>query len=120
MQRDYARESRANPTTPENRLWNALRARQLGGFKFRQQHKLEGVRPDFFCPAVGLAVEVDGHTHYAEADAARDELLKARGIMTLRFSNADVMQNLEGVCARILKVARGLPPRVYGGGEVRW
>ena len=97
-----------------------LRNRQIGGLKFRQQHKIEGVRPDFFCPAVGLAVELDGHTHHADDDAVRDAALRACGITTLRFSNVDVMANLEGVCARILQVARGLPPRVYGGGEVRW
>lgn len=68
----YARHSRSNPTTPEIRLWNVLRARQLGGFKFRQQHEIEDVRPDFFCPAVGLIVEVDGHTHDADEDSMRD------------------------------------------------
>ena len=119
MRRDYARESRVNPTTPENRLWNALRNRQLGGFKFRQQHRLADVRPDFFCPAVGLIVEVDGHTHDADDDATRDANLLGLGYTTIRFANTDVMENLEGVCFRILAMARSLPPRVFGGGAVR-
>lgn len=119
MGRDHARASRANPTTPENRLWNALRGRRLGGYKFRQQHEVEGVRPDFFCPAIGLIVEVDGHTHDAEEDAVRDGRLLARGLTTLRFTNTDIMDNLEGVCLKILAAAQGSPPRVWGGGEVR-
>ena len=119
MSSDYARESRANPTTPENRLWNALRNRQLGGFKFRRQHSIVDVRPDFFCAAVALAVEIDGHTHDVDDDAIRDANLLALGITTVRFSNTDVMQNLEGVCLRILEVAMSLPPRIYGGGQVR-
>lgn len=119
MSRDYARESRANPTTPENRLWNAVRGRQLGGFKFRREHKMAGVRPDFFCPAVGLIVEVDGHTHEAAEDAARDTSLRELGFTTLRFSNTDLIENVEGVCLRILAVAQSLPPRVWGRGPVR-
>lgn len=116
----HARDSRANPTLPESRLWEQLRNRQLGGFKFRRQHKTEGLRPDFFCPVVGLAIELDGHTHDVHDDAARDAALKVRGILVLRFSNVDVMESLEGVCGRILEVSRSLPPRVHGRDKVRW
>ena len=48
MDRDHVKASRAEPTTPENRLWNALRAKQLGGFKFRQQHKSGACGPTSF------------------------------------------------------------------------
>ena len=46
-------------------------------------------------------------------------MLKLRGITTVRFSNTDVMESLDGVCERILIIARSLPPRVYGRGEIR-
>lgn len=94
-----------------------LRGRRLGGFQ-RREHMMVGTRPDFLCPEVGLIVEVDGHTHEPEEDALRDANLLALGFTTVRFSNTDVMENLEGVCLHILQTANHLPPRVWGGGAV--
>ena len=36
-QREFARSLRKNMTDAELRLWNALRGKQLKGFKFRRQ-----------------------------------------------------------------------------------
>src|SRR5689334_11378010 len=92
-----AARMRRAPTEAERRLWNCLRASQLGGHKFRRQATI-GVRiVDFFCPAKSLAVEIDGETHHPEHDLARDTLLlNERGFSTIRFCNNDVMTNLDG------------------------
>src|SRR4051812_40039897 len=94
-----AREMRRNPTEPEKRLWRTLSNDQLGGYKFRRQHVVFEAQAiiDFFCPAIGLAIEVDGDTHDLEKDARRDRRLKQLDFTTMRFSNADVMTNVEGV-----------------------
>ena len=96
-------ELRNNPTEPERRLWNALRAKQLEGYKFRRQDVIGRRIVDFYCPAAKLAVEVDGDTHDPCADQARDGImLEHFGVRVLRFRNEDVMRNLEGVLAALL------------------
>jgi very-short-patch-repair endonuclease len=108
---EYARTMRVEPTAPEALLWKRLRASQLEGFKFRRQTVIGPYICDFFCPAKGLILELDGDTHVAEADAERDAFLNAKGFAVLRFSNRDVVENLEGVLEAFLLKVRALPPR---------
>ncbi len=91
-----AREMRNNPTEPEKRLWRALSRRQIGA-KFRRQAVIPPYIADFLCPSLRLIVEVDGDTHDAASDASRDARLSAAGYRVLRFSNADVVSNIDGV-----------------------
>ncbi|MCL6698493.1 DUF559 domain-containing protein [Sphingomonas sp. NSE70-1] len=101
-----------NGTTPfEAKLWRHLSRSQLGGFKFRRQHVIGNCIADFFCPAKGLIVEVDGDTHSVGKDLARDEMHAYQGFATLRFSNAEVGKNIEGVLASILDQLMALPDR---------
>jgi len=102
---------RRDPTEPERRLWRHLSNRQLGGFKFRRQAQLGGRIADFFCPALGLIVEIDGDTHDRQTDMRKDAIARRQGFHTVRFSNADVMQDMEGVLTSLLAFARSLPPR---------
>ena len=105
---------RRAPTEPERRLWQALRAGQTG-LKFRRQAAVEQRILDFLCPAKGLAIEIDGITHDARVDERRDAaLLRDHGLTTLRFTNEEVMGNLEGVLTRIVEVAEGLADRWPG------
>ena len=108
----YAKTMRRQPTEPEKRLWRHLSNRQLGGFKFRRQAPLGWRIADFFCPAIGLIVEVDGDTHEPEADASKDAMLRRHGLHVIRFINADVIENMDGVLTSILAFAKSLPPRV--------
>ncbi len=91
---------RQQATTPEQRFWYAVRGKQLG-VKFRRQHGIGHYIVDFYCPELKLVVELDGDSHFSEAaqryDAVRDAYIQGVGFRILRFSNADVMQNLEGV-----------------------
>ncbi len=98
-----ARTLRNNPTDPEIYLWRHLSRSQLGGYKFRRQHVIEPFIVDFFCPSKGLIVEADGETHDAVADARRDTYLQRRGFLTLRFTNADIRRNMDGVLTTILQ-----------------
>ncbi len=80
-------EHRQAPTLSERKLWSALRARQLG-VQFRRQVPLAGrYIADFFAPAVGLVVEVDGSSHIQrrQADARRDRVLGRLGYRVLRL-----------------------------------
>jgi very-short-patch-repair endonuclease len=95
----HAREMRRQPTEPERRLWQRLRRKQLGGYKFRRQQPLGSYIVDFYCHEACLIVEVDGDSHaFQEAyDAERTAWLEGEGHKVIRFWNVEVMQNLEGV-----------------------
>jgi very-short-patch-repair endonuclease len=107
---------RNNPTEPEKRLWSALRARQFFGYKFRRQDVIGFRVVDLFCPARGLAVEIDGDTHEHERDLARDRrMLREFGLRVVRFTNEDVMRNADGVLTA-LKIALDKQPERWGSG----
>lgn len=113
---ERAASMRRTPTEPERLLWRALSNSQLGGHKFRRQAILGGRIIDFYCPAKSLAVEIDGDTHDADHDAERDrQLMREIGVTVVRFANADVMSNLEGVLESLLVSLNALPGRWHRG-----
>nr|WP_247711798.1 DUF559 domain-containing protein [Qipengyuania qiaonensis] len=90
---------------PELRLWMELRHSRFNGLKFRRQVVIGKRIVDFFCPAKGLIVEIDGDTHDWEADKYRDDtMLRNHGFTTVRFNNEQVMRNLHGVLERLKSV----------------
>jgi very-short-patch-repair endonuclease len=111
----HAARMRREPTEPERLLWLELKDRRLGGFKFRRQATIGNRIADFFCPEKGLVIEVDGHTHGREADVIRDAALeKSTGFRTIRFTNGDVMTNIEGVKMALLDALQTSADR-WGG-----
>ena len=92
---------RRDATDAERKLWNVLRSRQLGGFKFRRQVEIDGYIVDFLCSQKRLIIEVDGGQHTPQRDARRTAYLKSQGFTLIRFWNHDVLQNLEGVWSTI-------------------
>ncbi|QYE34780.1 DUF559 domain-containing protein [Polymorphobacter sp. PAMC 29334] len=108
--RSFATSMRNDPTKPEAVLWSHLRASQTG-YKFRRQSVIESYIVDFFCPLVGLVVELDGATHRAEQDIRRDDDLLQKGFKVLRFGNAEVSADIDRVLDAIFVTARAMPPR---------
>ena len=108
---DQRRALRRTQTAAERVLWRILRSRTLEGHKFRRQHGAGPYVLDFYCAEAHLAVEADGSQHYAPEgladDAVRTAYLEALGMRVLRFSNADVLTNAEGVAGAILDALRG-------------
>jgi very-short-patch-repair endonuclease len=101
-----ARELRKQGTPAEIKLWQSLSKRQLHGFKFSRQIPIGPYFADFLCRSAKLVVEVDGPSHdvQVEYDCARTELIEGQGYRVIRFSNMDVLQNLEDVLATIGRV----------------
>ena len=66
---------------------------------------------DFLCREAKLIIELDGSTHdnSADYDARRDAYCRAQGFAVLRFTNADVLTNLEGVLSHIAAALAHLP-----------
>jgi len=132
MSTDLARKLRRNATEPERAMWRILWPLRQAGWHFRRQVQIGAYYADFACLDAKLVIEVDGDTHGADqislADSARDEYMASRGILVLRFSNADVMQNAEGVFSEVASVlgavsrATNTPtpdPSPQGGGRGR-
>jgi very-short-patch-repair endonuclease len=101
--RQRARALRSDMTGPERALWSVLRAGQLG-VKFQRQVVLAPYVTDFAARSERLVIEIDGETHVGREteDAARTAALEARGFRVLRFTNSEVMTNLEGVLRAIM------------------
>jgi very-short-patch-repair endonuclease len=105
------------PTPAEAALWELLRRRQVSGAKFRRQHPLLGYVLDFYCPALKLAIELDGQIHDGglelARDASRDRALAAYGATVLRFSNLKVLNTpdevLAIIAAAVARAHHGLP-----------
>lgn len=114
--RDFARKLRREMTTAERRLYDRVRARGLG-FRVRRQVPIGPFFADFYVASVGLVIELDGSFHHGREsyDRFRTRLLEERGFTVLRFTNLEVMSEIENVCAKIrthvLELARGLSHR---------
>ena len=98
--RERARNLRANMTAAERKLWRRLRSKQLRVF-FHRQRVVGRYICDFVTLDPPLVVEVDGSQHFQETgqakDKERDDYLRSLGFEIFRFSNRDVMNNIEGV-----------------------
>ncbi|MBN1476661.1 endonuclease domain-containing protein [Candidatus Sumerlaeota bacterium] len=100
-----ARQLRRAMTPSEQRLWDALRSRQLRGHKFRRQRPIEGFIADLCCDALRLIVEVDGGVHrmreQLEQDLTRESILRDQGFTVLRVTADEVMRDLDAVLGKI-------------------
>ena len=100
----YAKKLRSNMTKPEKTLWKRLGQKRLGVW-FYAQKLVYGYICDFWCPACGLCVEVDGPHHFNPSrqvsDDNRDAALRRKGIMTIRFPAKSVMGNPDKIAAII-------------------
>jgi len=116
LRRDRSRSLRRGQTRAEVRLWAALRAGRLEGWKWRRQAPVGRFIVDFLCLEAGLAVELDGGVHGEQAarDARRDADLRQRGLTVLRFWNVEIEEDFEGVCWRILSACRESDPARRG------
>lgn len=65
---------------------------------------------DFAARREQLAIELDGDSHAGreEYDAHRTSYLERQGWKVIRFTNADIMCNPDGVAIMILNVLGGL------------
>ena len=100
-----AEELRKRMTEAETVLWEALRNNNLSGLKFRRQHPIARFIVDFYCHKYKLVIELDGSIHnlreVAENDRNREEELKDFGLNILRFTNEQVINDLEYVLQTI-------------------
>jgi very-short-patch-repair endonuclease len=94
---------RRNQTDSEKRLWQCLKDRQLLGFKFEEQTPIAHWIADFFCPAAGLVVELDGtwHRGRAERDKVRDKTMAEMHLHVLRIRSSLVFTDIDCAVGQI-------------------
>ena len=98
----YANRLRKEMTKAEACLWKyVLRAGKLKGFQFRRQRPVLNYIADFMCTELKLIIEVDGITHQSEETIKKDEIrqnaLETVGFTLLRFSDEEVLKNIQAV-----------------------
>jgi len=100
-----SRQLRGNLTDAERKIWSKIRNDQIAGLRFYRQKPIGNYIVDFFCPKIKLVVEIDGGQHYEMANEKRDKIrsdyLKSCRMHILRFSNLDVLNNIEAVIQKI-------------------
>ena len=116
------RRLRNNAPRAEAAIWPKLRGKRLLGYKFRRQYSVGPYVVDFYCPALKLAVEIDGDSHYLDQrphdDQRRDAFVESFGIKFLRFTNLDVYKNIDGVLETIVQAVKELQaPPFYDGSD---
>ena len=100
-----ARGLRANSTDAERVLWQKIRRKQLKDYQFYRQKNIGNFIVDFYCPAAKIIVEIDGGQHYsgqgAKKDRGRDNYLAGLEFAVLRFSDREVLADIDAVLERI-------------------
>ena len=104
-----AKNNRRYMTPAESALWEGLRNKNLG-VKFRRQHPVNAYIPDFVCLEKLLVVEVDGGYHFVGnqqvSDEERTRYLEQNGFEVIRFTNEEVLGDIDGVLERIKEVLK--------------
>ena len=102
----HARELRKEATRHERLLWQHLRARRLGGHRFRRQYPIAGHIADFACVEARVVIELDGSQHLEAMmyDAWRTKRIETNGYRVLRFWNNALVDQRSAVLEMIRKV----------------
>jgi very-short-patch-repair endonuclease len=105
---------RKNMTLAELILWKKLKVRKNFNTKFRKQHPIDIFIVDFYCHEYKLVIEVDGDVHdneeLSEYDLGRTAELNKFGIRVIRFTNDQIIYNINSVITKILETITELAP----------
>ena len=100
-----SRNLRSNMTDAERLVWSKIRKKQIADAQFYRQKNIGNYIVDLYCPKGNLVIEIDGSQHYEKEgmkkDRKRDNYLQSLDLTVLRFSDIDVLRNINGVLERI-------------------
>jgi very-short-patch-repair endonuclease len=118
---ELARKNRNNPSPAEKKIWyEVLCRKQFEGYKFTRQKPIADFIVDFCCSKLQLVIEIDddSHTEKAEYDEVRTNILNQYGLKVLRYTNRDVLNNINGVYQDLMRIITPLPP-LSGGQKIK-
>jgi very-short-patch-repair endonuclease len=97
----FRKDLRNNLTPAERRFWYYIGNKRFNNLKFRKQHGIGPYIVDFYCPEKKLIIEIDGDSHARSKviyyDQERTLYLDKLGYKVVRYTNTDIMTNIEGV-----------------------
>ena len=103
--KELARQLRNDSTKTEIFLWLKLKGKQMYGYDFHRQKPIDNYILDFFCYELMLGIEVDGYSHqFLEVynkDRIKEKRMNDFGITVLRFSDDEVLNEMENVLRAI-------------------
>jgi very-short-patch-repair endonuclease len=101
--RVLARKNRKKLTKSEAKLWYEYLSKRPLGYKFLKQKPIGRFITDFYCSEILLVIEIDGGSHEGRKnhDEGRDLEMSRRGIKTIRFTDKQVISNVEDVIGSI-------------------
>ena len=120
--KELARSLRKNATKAEIRLWSELlRAGKMQGYTFLRQRPVLNYIADFMCKELKLIIEVDGFTHESDKqwykDKDRQQELEDNGFTVLRFTDEEILNDLENVSRRLEHWIESHPPAPPSKGD---
>ena len=102
--KENAKSNRKNMTEAESAFWSLIKGNALGERCIRQ-HIIGDYIVDFLFRRSKLVVEIDGEYHESQAQIERDfnrsEEIERMGFHVLRFTNKQVLYNIEEVLEKI-------------------
>jgi very-short-patch-repair endonuclease len=111
---EKAHELRRNMTKAEKKIWNELKNKNLFKVRFRRQHPDDIFVVYFYCHELKLAIEIDGSIHLekevSEYDVGRTHDIGKFGIKILRFTNDEVLNDINEVINKNFDVISSLAP----------
>ncbi|MGL2967307.1 endonuclease domain-containing protein [Flavobacterium sp. XGLA_31] len=112
--KEYARQLRSNSTLSEVLLWKNIKNKGYG-FQFHRQVPLLNYIVDFYCHELMLAIEIDGESHQFkyEYDAMRQGELEKEGVTFLRFTDADIKQNMFSVLLTLEQTLKNYQLKIH-------
>ena len=106
----FSRLLRSRMTDAERLLWHRLRRKQILGVQFYRQKPIGKYIVDFYARKPGIVVELDGSGHFEkdqlEKDVRRDAYLRSQGLVVLRFTNLEVLQQTDAVIKTIFHIVQ--------------
>lgn len=113
--KDLSKKLRHNQTETEKILWEKLKWKQINWLRFHRQKTIFAFREDnwfdrfyiadFYCHSKRLIIEIDGWVHnqknQKEYDKIRDEILKNNDYIILRFTNDEILYDLDWVIEKL-------------------
>ena len=99
------RRLRDNLTDAEKLLWLKIRRKQVNNYQFFRQKPIGKYIVDFYCKDCKLIIEIDGGQHCEDKNITKDKLrekyLNSLGLKVIRFSNLDILKNVDNVLIKI-------------------
>ncbi|MGC3979107.1 MAG: phosphoribosylformylglycinamidine synthase [Paludibacteraceae bacterium] len=103
--KELAVKHRLSPTEAEVFLWEQLKDKNLDENKFQRQHIIGDCIADFVCLKKKIVIEVDGKYHndpeIEEYDKYRTQLFNNYGFKVIRFTNEEVLFDIENTLDKI-------------------